>query len=280
MAKSLAVILLNYDHQDDTIKCIKALQKCKWESKPTFYLIDNSPKSTNVELFNNLDVEIKYFPQTNNGGFAKGINAGLRKALRGSADFFLIINPDVVVEADFPIILNNFQDDHVALVAPAIRHTQNKKVMYGLDGVVDWKYAKATHFNTPKIKNTGIVDAQFVTFACVILARKAVEAVGYLDERYFMYLEDVDYCLSVLGKKQKIILDPKIVVDHNTSSSFSRPTSKLPISFQSQIKFINKWLPLGKRIVPIIYHFFAYFYLYLLWTYHYAKNNRQQTHQS
>ncbi len=277
MAKSLAVILLNFNHQDDTIKCIKALQKCKWESKPIFYIVDNSPQSTNVELFNSLGVEIKYFPQSNNGGFAKGINTGLRKALRNSADFFLIINPDVTVGPDFPIILNNFQDDHVALVAPAIRHTQNKKVMYGLDGIVDWKYAKATHFNTTKIKNNDTVDAKFVTFACVILSRKALKTVGYLDERYFMYLEDVDYCFTARIQNQKIVLDPKIIVDHNTSSSFSRPTKKLPISFLSQIKFINKWLPLSKRIVPIIYHFFAYFYLYLLWTYHYAKNNRQQT---
>lgn len=280
MPKSLAVILLNYNHQDDTIKCIRALQKCQWGTEPTFYIVDNSPAKTNLAKFNNLKAKTYYFPQKQNTGFAKGINTGLKEALKAKPDHFLIINPDVQVGPNFSQILKNFKKEDIGLVAPAIRHVQNGKTMYGLDGTVDWKYAKATHFNTPVLRNKNLTFSEFVTFACVVLSRQTINKVGFIDERYFMYCEDVDYCLATLKKKLKIILDPKIIVDHATSSSFSHPTQKLPISFISQIKFINKWLPFGKRIVPYIYHFFAYFYLYLLWTYHYAKNNRQQTHQT
>lgn len=275
MAKSMAVILLNYNHQDDTIKCIHALQKCKWGIDLKYFIVDNSPGTTKVQKFKKIKANILYYPQTKNNGFAKGINTGLKIALKAGSDYFLIINPDVLVGSDFPLLLKNFKHDNVGIVAPAIRHIQNKKTMYGLDGYVDWKYAKATHYNTSNLKTKSIIDAEFVTFACVILSRNTIKKVGFIDERYFMYCEDVDYCLSAKQKKLKILLDSSIVVDHRTSSSFSRPTQKLPISFVSQIKFINKWLPFSKSFVPYIYHIFGYMYLYLLWTYHHAKNSHK-----
>lgn len=275
MTKSLAIILLNYKHQSDSQKCLDHLLKCHWPSTPKIYFVDNSSTETDVEKLKRKYPDLVYLPQKYNYGFAKSINVGLKLAKKEGNNFFLIINPDVTVGSTFPRLLDNFQNKQVYLVAPAIKHSQNGHSVYGLDGTVDWRTAKASHSNVSKIKNKNLKSSQFVTFACVFISRYCLNNVGYLDERYFMYLEDVDYCLTVNKNGGKIILDPSILVEHLTSSSFSKPTQKLPISFLSQIKFIHKWLPLLKRVWPIIYHSFLYFYLYLLWTYHYEKNRRQ-----
>lgn len=274
MNQKIAVILLNYKHQNDTIKCAMSLKKCNFSQKLSFYIVDNSSADTKLSKFDESIKKYTYLPQKSNLGFAKSINIGIKKALGDGADYLLIINPDVVVHDDFPKLLTNFKNPKVYVVAPAIRHSQNNKTAFGLNGHVNWKTGTASHTNIGKILSKSQIDSQFVTFACVFLSKKSIEKTGLIDERYFMYCEDVDYCLSVKINKGKIILDPRVIVDHKTSSSFNKPTGKLPISFISQIKFISKWLPPQKRVVPILYNLFHYFYLYLLWTYHYEKNKR------
>lgn len=276
MQKNLAIILLNYKHLDDSLACLKSLKSCHFPQVLKIYFVDNSPDHTDTKILFKKYPDVVYLPQNQNLGFAKSINIGLKQAKKEGSQYFLIINPDVTVDKNFPKLLKHFQDDKTLLVAPAIKHTQNSKTVFGLDGTVDWKTAKATHKNLRTIKTKSLINSQFVTFACVFLNRKTLEKVGYLDERYFMYCEDVDYCLQTKKSGGKIILDPSVVVSHETSSSFAKPTHKLPISYVSQIKFINKWLPPIKRVYPILYHSFLYFYLYLLWSYHYAKKQRRQ----
>ena len=98
-----------------------------------------------------------------------------------------------------------------------------------------------------------------------------VRKIGQLDTGYFMYFEDVDYCLTARKKGFNIILDPSVVVTHKTSSSFKRPTDKLPINFVSHLRFVFKWLKFPQFIAPLLYILFLYPYLYLLWTYHLLK---------
>lgn len=207
-----------------------------------------------------------------NIGFAAGNNKAIREALKNGSDYILIINPDVrVSNRFFTPLLKHFSDSKVGIVAPAIYHTQKDKKIYGLDGKVDWKYAKPEHRNLPSVKNLKPTFSEFVTFACALISKNTFKKAGLLDEGYFMYFEDVDYCLTAIRVGKRIILDPSVVVSHNTSSSFKRPTQKLVISFKSHLRFIKKWLSFPKRIIPYIFTFINYPYLYFLWTYHGIK---------
>ncbi len=123
------------------------------------------------------------------------------------------------------------------------------------------------HLNLPTLPKPVARPGQFVTFACVLVRAEVFKKVGLLDDGFFMYLEDVDYCLRARQAGYKIFLQPAVIVHHATSSSFKRATDKLPISFTSQIRFINKWLPFPKNIVALVYALLFYPYLYLLWTY-------------
>lgn len=254
MLPRIAAIVLNYNHPEDTAKCIKYLEKASSKIDLKIITIDNSPPNPNR-------------------GFAKGINLGLREALSQGYEYFLIINPDVTVDSNFFKLVKDFSNKNIGIVAPAIEHVQNGKTMYGTDGYVDWNYATATHFNQTSKPKTKTKYAEFVTFACVLLRRQLLIDIGFIDERYFMYCEDVDYCLTAKKNGYKILLDTSVIVSHNTSSSFSKPTQKLPISFKSQLKFIAKWLPIHKQLVPYIYNIGLYFYLYLLWSYQYYKKS-------
>lgn len=274
MPQKISAIILNYKHPVDTIKCIHALMKTDAGKDVDYYIVDNSPDTKIEKEFKNQFPQINYISSPQNPGFATGNNKAIKKALKAGSEYLLIINPDVTVGNNFfTPLLKNFSDKKVGIVAPAIYHSQKGKKIYGLDGSVNWKYAKPGHRNLPSVKNLQPTYSEFVTFACVLISKDTFEKAGLLDENYFMYFEDVDYCLTAKKAGKRIILDPSVIVNHNTSSSFIRPTQKLSISFKSHLHFINKWLSPTKRLIPYIYTFINYPYLYVLWTYHGIKYN-------
>lgn len=269
MSVKVAIIVLNYRHHQDTIKCIKALLKSDIPKGTKIICIDNSPDDLSVTAISKELPDIHLIKSPKNLGFAGGNNLGVKYALKKGASHILIINPDVTVGKIFftPLLSVFKQEPITGLVAPAISHYQNNQRFYGLEGTIDWRFALARHINLPRLPSTTIRPSEFVTFACVLIKSDVIRKIGLLDDGYFMYLEDVDYCLRVGRAGYKIFLNPKVVVSHETSSSFKKATDKLFISFKSQIRFVNKWLPFPENIIPLIYALLFYPYLYALWTY-------------
>jgi GT2 family glycosyltransferase len=268
------ILILNYNRHQDTTKCVQALQKSNLPKNTHIIIIDNSPTNQSKKVLTKTFPKIKLIKTPKNNGFAYGNNFGIRYALKNQASHIMIINPDVTVGKTFlKPLLNVFKTNPKAgLVAPVHQHQQNKQIFYGLGGKVNWKTTKCEHVNTKKFEIKDPKQYEFISFACVLIKREVFETVGLLNELYFMYLEDVDYCLTASKAGFGCFIEPKVIITHNTSSSFSIPTQKLKFSFVSQFKFIKRWLPLTKRPYAYIYMIFFYTYLYLLWTYHYHKN--------
>lgn len=275
MTQKIFCLILNYRHFQDTAKCLVSLIKSDTPKGVNYLILDNSPDNLSVQYFKKKFPKIKVIKNPSNFGFAGGNNIGVSYALKQRATHILIINPDVFVGKSFLKILvaDLNQNKKAGIIAPIIRHQQKGVTFFGMQGSIDWKTGKASHTNLRQLpKNKGVIGANFVTFACVLIRADVFRKVGLLDERYFMYLEDVDYCLQTKRLGFEILLDQKVIVDHNTSSSFKKPTDKLLISFGSQITFIKKWLSFPRNIFPLIYTLFFYPYLFILWTYHYYRD--------
>ena len=269
MSVKVAVIVLNYRHHQDTIKCIKTLLRSDLPKGSNVICVDNSQDDLSATAISKALPNIHLIKSGKNLGFAGGNNLGIKYALKNGASHILIINPDVTISKLFfgPLLSVFNQEPKTGLVAPAIRHFQNNKPFYGLEGYIDWHFAIAKHINLQKLPRKDIRPSEFVTFACVLIKSDVLQKIGLLDDGFFMYLEDVDYCLRAGKAGYKIFLNPQVLVSHETSSSFKKATDKLPISFKSQIRFINKWLPFPKNIIPLVYALLFYPYLFLLWTY-------------
>jgi len=280
MAKTSAsrvfIIILNYNRHQDTIQCINSLYKSDLPTGTEIVIVDNSETNKSKNILKKTFPQIKLIKTKENRGFANGNNFGIRYALKNKATHIMIINPDVVVSKPFlKPLLNTFKfKPKAGLVAPVHQHKQNNQVFFGLGGKVDWRTTKCEHINTKTLSFKTPKKYQFVSFACVLIKREVFEKIGLLNELYFMYLEDVDYCLTATQAGFQCFIEPKVRIKHNTSSSFSIPTKKLKISFVSQLKFINRWLKFPQSLYAYVYMTLFYSYLYLLWTYHYHKNKK------
>jgi len=206
-----------------------------------------------------------------NLGFAGGNNQGIREAIKNKATHVLIINPDVTVGKIFftPLLKELKNNPDLGIIAPAISYKVGKKMFYGLEGNMEWWRAKPTHISLSKIpKVRTLREGEFVTFACALIKTEVFKKIGLIDERYFMYLEDVDFCLSAREKGFKVGLTMNSIVEHKQSASFKKPTDKLKISFISHLKFVWKWIEFPKNVISLGYQLVFYPYLYCLWTIH------------
>lgn len=273
---SIFVIILNYKRYGDTKRCLGSIFASDLPKESIVLVVDNSQVGQEQNELKKKFHSITLIPNKKNVGFATGNNIGIQYALKQGATHILIVNPDTVIPKTFfaPLLSTIHSNPNTGIVAPALKHRQKNEIFYGLDGSIDWRTGKPTHVNVISIKDTSTIKAEFVSFACVLIAASVFAKIGLIDEGYFMYLEDVDFCLRARQANFRVYLNPTVVVEHKTSSSFRRPTDKLFYSFPSHLYFITKWMAFPQKIFAILYICLFYPYLYLLWTIHGLKMYR------
>ena len=91
----------------------------------------------------------------------------------------------------------------------------------------------------------------------MVIKREVFEKIGYFDKRFFLYFEDVDFCLRVKRADLSLSVEPQSDVTHHTLIGAQKPLVVSLHLLKSNFIFINRWVPLLAR--P-----FAYFYWLLL----------------
>ncbi len=274
MKPRVFALILNYNRKQDTLACAASLLASQGAHHLRLVVIDNGPDNLSKYFSKHLSTA-HYLKSPGNIGFAAGNNQGISYALENKATHILIINPDVVVERNFllPLLATFAKHPRAGIVAPTHTHPSGQGTAYGLGGTVNWRLASFPHVNQVKLTLTKPRQYDLLTFACVLIKREVFERVGGMDERYFLYLEDVDFCITVKQAGFLLYLNPSVIVAHATSASFDNPVAKLKYSARSHIQFIAKWYSFPYSLIPLVYNFFFYSKLYILWT---LKNLRHK----
>lgn len=206
-------VILNYKCSRNTEECIVSLQSDGYPNLH-FIVVDNNSNDGSVEYLQNRFPSIDIIDRNINDGYAGGNNEGIQYALERDSDYVLIINPDTIVTSNF--------------IAPMVREMEEEKKIGIITG-------RAYNYYTKNIYNTGghystllcsvvplpsheIMKEQNVGFisGCVMLIRKDVFiTVGLIDQKYFMYMEDVKYSLEV-SKKYLLRYFPPSVLYHKS----------------------------------------------------------------
>ena len=208
----IAVIVLNYFGLADTVKCINSVQNIL---KSIVFLIDNSvdqnERSKLTEYYQHDDKIYLLYP-SKNLGFAAGVNFAIDAALNKGFKRFLLLNNDTVLLNGTREKLNKaFIEWPASLIAPTIRWNNrlNKGYYYH-------------RFSGLIIQNRGLKQNGWLFFlsGCALAFDKSfLEQVGYLNEKFFMYGEDVELCHRAQEKRIPIILLDDELVQHTGSHS-------------------------------------------------------------
>lgn len=263
------IIIVTFNDLKHALECLESLEKLKKERlQIKILVVDNASFKFNPQILKKKFPKIILIENDKNLGFGRANNIGIRIALAKRADFVLILNPDTKVTQDKNFIKKLIKtadsDKNIGILGPCIQHRTGQFTLYDYGGILNINLARAWHINKKKYLSGDPIERDFVTGACMLVKREVFEKAGFFDPGYFLYLEDVDFCLKVRKAGFKIVNVPSSKIFHFKGTSIS-DTKKIYYSFLSSLRFTVKWTPLIFKPVSVIYNVFFYTYLLISW---------------
>lgn len=238
------VVVVSYNSRGQLRRCVAPLAAL---DDVEVIVADNASSDGSLDAI--ADLPVRALALGRNGGFASGCNAGWRA---GAAPFVLLLNPDAALdEQSLRRLVAALEDDpSLGAVAPRIVHA---------DGSLDWSqrrfprlrstYAQALflHRLFPEAEWTDELirdeaayaapgSPDWVSGACILLRRDALERLAGLDDGFFLYCEDIDLCRRLRDAGYGIRFEPDAVAVHEGGQSAPRPLL-LPILAASRVRY-------------------------------------------
>jgi len=217
------IILLNWNGWRDTLRCLESLENL--DTPCHVLVVDNASTDESVARLREVKTEIEILQSGGNLGFAGGNNVGIREAVRRGADFIWLLNNDTIVE---PSALQALLDvalsrSDVGIVGSVIRDMEEPRNLQAWGGghvIMPLGYVR--HYLEP----TEIRRTSYITGASMLIRREVIGQIGFLDERFFMYWEDTDYCFRARSAGWKLSVAGDSIVYHAESSSAGKASHR------------------------------------------------------
>lgn len=226
----LGVVIINYRTPDLVKQCVLSVIDDVTALDGRIVIVDNASGDGSVETLTawlqTLDAagRVRLIASAENTGFSGGNNIGLRAL---NADFYLLLNSDTLARAgalktmaatmaarpEIGALGPRLEDpDGTGQISAFRFHSPISELISGAATGPVTRLLNA--FDVPLDLSQEALSADWVSFACVMIRREAIDAVGAMDDGYFMYFEDADYCHALKKAGFAVICDPSARVVH------------------------------------------------------------------
>ena len=192
-------VTLNWNRPEDTIACLRSLAQQDYRNLHVL-VVDNGSSDNSIVQIQIAHPDAFILANPKNSGFARGTNLGIKYAVERGADFVFILNNDTELASDAISTLLHYYEDGVGLLAPIIYYADAPRRVWSLGGMLR-KHLLEARGNLRGQEDTGqwptVLERDFVPACGLLIPRLVFERVGYFDEQFFMYYEDLDFSLRV-----------------------------------------------------------------------------------
>lgn len=257
--EDLAVVIVSWNVRDILLRNIETLRQSR-DVNIEIIVVDNASKDGTVDALRSSYSDMVVIANTENHGFSKACNQGIDAS---SARHVLLLNPDMLVEADALAKTVAYLDAHpdVAVVSGKLLNKHEKPIHHfrrfptiGDQLVIMFKLGKLFPRLLDKYyavdldpEHEQAVDT--VRGSYFAINRTALDTIGKLDERYYIWFEEVDYCKRAHVHKMKVMYVPTIVAHDLVGESFKQRHLfwKQTHFMRSMLSYFEKWHP-GWRV--------------------------------
>ena len=252
MAK-IGIVIVNYNGA--------AYQNTDFE----IIVVDSGSKDNSIELLEKDFPKVHVLKQNENVGVAKGNNIGIEYSLSLQTEYTLLMNNDIEVnEMLLDNLLSVAEDD--AVVVPKIYYYEPNDLLWFAGGDFIFNKGLTIHFGKKELDNGQYDDLKIINYAptcCMLIKNSIFSKVGKMDENYFMYYDDTDFCLRLMENDIKIIYQPKAIMWHKVSSSTGGEDSPLSVYYNTRNRFYfinkhSKMMPIRVKIYSLISNIVQY----------------------
>lgn len=241
MKISASIVIYN-ENKETLKKVIDSFLALELEKE--LIIVDNSPKDDLKLLCENFDVKVRYIFSGENLGFGRGHNLAF-KNLKEKSDIHMIINPDVYFNSvEISSFLNWFYKEKVISLATTkvcYPDGENQNIVRNIPTITDLiKRKLKINSGELDIKDNCIKEVPFAHGCFFIFKTEVFEKLDGFDERFFMYMEDLDIFIKA-KKYGKTVINTNYKIYHEYRKGSSKSLRLLRWHLSSAVKFFYKY---------------------------------------
>jgi hypothetical protein len=259
----LDIVIVSYNARADLERCLRSLSCAPPATPASVIVVDNASTDGSPDVVRACPLEARLIELPANVGFAKANNAGIRAS---DGELVLLLNSDTVVPpgAIDGLVLALVDEPDAAAAGPRLVDPAGVPELSFGQMMSPWNELKQKTLG--RLHANGVVPVRrlverrtrsrqfpdWVSGAALLVWRRDAEAVGLLDERFFMYTEDVDFCASLRARGRRILFTPRVTITHARGRSAAlAPQATRAAYRRSQVAFYRKhhprWAPVLER---------------------------------
>lgn len=242
------IVLLNWNGWRDTLDCLHSLESLQ-STNHRVVVVDNASTDESVDILQRTYPSIELLQAPGNHGFAAGNNIGILHGLKQKASYIWVLNNDTIVDrrALASLVEMAESDRKVGAVSSVVLYySQPQKIQLWGGGRVNLWLG-----TTGLLTSTATEPLHYLGGVSLLLRRELFEDIGLLDERYFMYWEDVDLGMRARASGWKLAVAPGSRIWHKGSQSTGGEGSTKTYAFYSatSLRFFRHHAPFP--LVPL-----------------------------
>lgn len=237
MSGRVVVVIVNYNGIEDTLECIESLKVAEGVDK--IIVVDNASDNDEASIIKGKYKDIITIRSKKNGGFSYGNNIGVQWALLHQYEYVLLLNNDTVINKNMITVLKKYASKNIVCTPKMLYYYDKDIIWYGGEDI-NKKTGTVTN-NKKNIRNNDNDEVRKCTFAtgcCMLIHTDVFRRVGLLDESYFMYCEDTEFCIRLAENDIDINYVPSAILWHKISRSTGGDESAFSIYYMTRNRLL------------------------------------------
>ena len=253
MSPDLSIIIVNWNVRDLLRDCLRSIDVGRGALSVEVIVVDSASADDSVAMMRNEFPWVRLIPCDENVGFPRGNNIGLAEA---SGMHLLLLNPDTVILEDaLPKMVAYLQaHSDVGALGPQLLNpdgsiqSSRRRFPTAATGFLEstWLEGLAPgvlrRYYALDLPDDATADVDWLTGACIMVPRAIYEEIGGLDEGYYMYSEELDWCRRIKATGRRVVYFPAAQVTHHIGKSSEQAVTARHINFQrAKLRYFRKY---------------------------------------
>ena len=219
----VTVIIPNWNGIDHIFECLESLLKVEYPNLDVI-VVDNNSEDGSPEAIAERFPDVQIIRNLRNLGFAEGCNVGIRRALKNGAAYVWLLNNDAFADKQslLSLVRTAEREDAIGMTGSKICYYDDPALIWGVGMEISWIRGEADAIgwhqrDTGQFESCRDVDA--LVGCSLLIKRRVCEEVGLMDKDYFLYAEEVEWCVRARQCGFRCVVVPESIVFHKVGAS-------------------------------------------------------------
>lgn len=253
MSVDLSIVIVNWNVRDLLRDCLRSIDAGRGLLTIEVIVVDSASTDGSVEMMRDEFPGVRLVACAENVGFPRGNNIGLAEAV---GKHLLLLNPDTVVVGDALPVMVEYLKAHpdIGALGPQLLNpdgsiqSSRRRFPTTLTAFIESTWLEGIapgvlrRYYALDLPDDATADVDWVTGACIMTPCKVYEEIGGLDEAYFMYSEELDWCRRIKQAGWRVVYYPDAQVIHHVGKSSEQAVTARHINFQrAKLRYFRKF---------------------------------------